>query len=169
MAKTAKQRFREALASAQKTSLRLLRAFPDDRAGWKPSEDANSVVQTAWPLVVGQDRLMMRALAPATGEDEPLAPPPGPPATLSAVVEAMEKAHAQVLAALDAIDDAALENETVKFFVAPKTMGAVGRLDLLYNALFDHVHHRGQLSTYLRLAGGKVPSIYGPSRDEPWR
>jgi uncharacterized damage-inducible protein DinB len=27
------------------------------------------------------------------------------------------------------------------------------------------VHHRGQLSTYLRPMGGKVPGIYGPSAD----
>ncbi len=32
--------------------------------------------------------------------------------------------------------------------------------------LFDQVHHRGQLSVYVRLAGGKVPSIYGPSADD---
>ena len=30
------------------------------------------------------------------------------------------------------------------------------------------VHHRGQFSVYLRMADGKVPSIYGPSADEPW-
>ena len=30
----------------------------------------------------------------------------------------------------------------------------------------DMIHHRGQLSVYVRLAGGKVPSIYGPSADE---
>jgi uncharacterized damage-inducible protein DinB len=38
---------------------------------------------------------------------------------------------------------------------------------LLWIALFDTVHHRGQLSTYLRPMGGKVPSIYGPSADAP--
>lgn len=32
--------------------------------------------------------------------------------------------------------------------------------------LFDQIHHRGQLSVYVRLAGGKVPSIYGPSADD---
>jgi uncharacterized damage-inducible protein DinB len=32
--------------------------------------------------------------------------------------------------------------------------------------LFDQVHHRGQLSVYVRMAGGKVPSIYGPSADD---
>jgi hypothetical protein len=33
--------------------------------------------------------------------------------------------------------------------------------------LFDIVHHRGQISTYLRPMGAKVPQIYGPSADEP--
>jgi uncharacterized damage-inducible protein DinB len=40
---------------------------------------------------------------------------------------------------------------------------------LLWTALFDGVHHRGQLSTYIRPMGGKVPSIYGPSGDAPAR
>jgi uncharacterized damage-inducible protein DinB len=30
------------------------------------------------------------------------------------------------------------------------------------------VHHRGQLSVYLRLLDIPVPSIYGPTADEPW-
>ena len=38
---------------------------------------------------------------------------------------------------------------------------------LLWIALFDLIHHRGQLSSYIRPMGGRVPSIYGPSGDEP--
>jgi uncharacterized damage-inducible protein DinB len=30
--------------------------------------------------------------------------------------------------------------------------------------LLDSIHHRGQLSVYVRMTGGKVPSIYGPVR-----
>jgi uncharacterized damage-inducible protein DinB len=37
--------------------------------------------------------------------------------------------------------------------------------DLLWFFFFDAIHHRGQLSTYIRPMGGKVPSIYGPSAD----
>jgi len=40
---------------------------------------------------------------------------------------------------------------------------------LIWLAFFDAVHHRGQLSVYIRPAGGLVPSIYGPSRDTPAR
>jgi uncharacterized damage-inducible protein DinB len=38
----------------------------------------------------------------------------------------------------------------------------------LHRARAPNRHHRGQLSVYLRLADGKVPSIYGPTADEPW-
>jgi uncharacterized damage-inducible protein DinB len=36
---------------------------------------------------------------------------------------------------------------------------------MAWGFLFDAIHHRGQLSTYLRAMGAKVPSIYGPSAD----
>jgi uncharacterized damage-inducible protein DinB len=38
---------------------------------------------------------------------------------------------------------------------------------MVWFTLFDLIHHRGQLSTYIRPMGGKVPSIYGPSADDP--
>lgn len=38
---------------------------------------------------------------------------------------------------------------------------------LAWSFLFDVVHHRGQISTYLRPMGSTVPQIYGPSADEP--
>ncbi|MDB5266377.1 MAG: DinB family protein [Parcubacteria group bacterium] len=37
---------------------------------------------------------------------------------------------------------------------------------MAWGLLFDLVHHRGQLSTYIRPMGGRVPSIYGPSGDD---
>jgi uncharacterized damage-inducible protein DinB len=39
--------------------------------------------------------------------------------------------------------------------------------ELLWYIFFDAIHHRGQLSTYIRPMGGQVPSIYGPSGDDP--
>ena len=38
---------------------------------------------------------------------------------------------------------------------------------MMWMNLLDAIHHRGQLSVYLRPMGGKVPSIYGPSGDDP--
>jgi uncharacterized damage-inducible protein DinB len=42
-------------------------------------------------------------------------------------------------------------------------MPAAGFVDM---AMRHSIHHRGQLSAYMRPMGGKVPSIYGPSADE---
>jgi uncharacterized damage-inducible protein DinB len=39
--------------------------------------------------------------------------------------------------------------------------------EVMWAELHDQIHHRGQFSVYLRLAGARVPSIYGPSADEP--
>jgi uncharacterized damage-inducible protein DinB len=49
-----------------------------------------------------------------------------------------------------------------------ETLLTMPRLAVLRSFLLNHgVHHRGQLSVYLRLREVKVPSIYGPSADEP--
>ena len=48
-------------------------------------------------------------------------------------------------------------------------MGDIPNIQFLWFILHDHIHHRGQFTVYQRMAGGKVPSIYGPSADEPWR
>jgi uncharacterized damage-inducible protein DinB len=66
-----------------------------------------------------------------------------------------------------ALDDDAM-NGPVKMPIGPKQIGEVRRGDALWMFLNDQIHHRGQLSVYVRMVGGCVPSIYGPSKDEPW-
>ena len=38
---------------------------------------------------------------------------------------------------------------------------------MAWSFLFDIVHHRGQITTYLRAMGSTVPQVYGPTADEP--
>lgn len=92
---------------------------------------------------------------------------PPPPEKLSDVIAALEKAQGEFRALIGSFSDAELR-DNVTFFVAPKTPGDWRRLDFAWFLLHDQIHHRGQFSIYLRMAGGKVPSIYGPSADEPW-
>jgi uncharacterized damage-inducible protein DinB len=49
-------------------------------------------------------------------------------------------------------------------------LGAFNFPAVLYLSFVNNhsIHHRGQLSVYLRPMGAKVPSIYGGSADEPW-
>ena len=57
---------------------------------------------------------------------------------------------------------------TVDFPTGPGTISAWPKIEFMYFMLRDQIHHRGQLSVYVKMAGGKVPAIYGPSGDEPW-
>jgi uncharacterized damage-inducible protein DinB len=56
-------------------------------------------------------------------------------------------------------------NRPVKFFSGGKQINETTTNEMLWGFLLDMIHHRGQLSTYIRPMGGKVPSIYGPSAD----
>jgi uncharacterized damage-inducible protein DinB len=72
------------------------------------------------------------------------------------------------MAEFEKMPDARL-GETVKFPAGKNQMADYPVGEFLWFMLLDSIHHRGQLSVYIRPAGGKVPSIYGPSGDEPWR
>lgn len=139
-----------------------LHAFPADMFEFKPHERSNTAHQLAWTFVI-EELLMLKALSnePVLGGGSP-----APPATWLKVLEAFDAGHVKVLAAAGKTDEASLK--PVTFFVAPKQMGDYPPVDFLWFMLCDQIHHRGQLSVYVRLAGGKVPSIYGPSADEPW-
>lgn len=110
---------------------------------------------------------MVKALTAGFDWSGPQEPLPPMPATIGEIADAAEHAHRKAVDAFVAADDSRLDG-TVQFFVGPKTLGDYPILEFLYFLLFDHVHHRGQLSVYLRIVG-EVPAIYGPSGDEPWR
>ena len=61
-----------------------------------------------------------------------------------------------------------LVSETVQFPAGPGKMADMPKMAFLWMMLCDQIHHRGQLSVYLRMSDAKVPAIYGPSLDEPW-
>jgi uncharacterized damage-inducible protein DinB len=95
-------------------------------------------------------------------------PAQAPPKDWSAIVTAFEQGHAHATQNLKNMSDDVFKS-TIVMLVGPGGATApIRRADALWMMLFDTVHHRGQFSVYLRAAGGKVPSIYGPSGDEPW-
>lgn len=161
-----KKHFLEALGREYERTLRLLRAFPADKADFKPHEKSSSARDVAYTLARGS-ALMTKALTTGFDWSKPGAPPPTPE-TMAEVVKAVETQYGQLVETATRMQEAELD-ETVQFFVAPKTLGDVTKMDFLWMVLFDHVHHRGQLSVYMRMLDAKVPSIYGPSADEPWR
>ena len=142
---------------------KVLHAYPADHAGLKPSERSSSAQQLATTFV-SEEKMMLRALKkePVLGGVADSAPK-----TWAEALERFDAQHQEMLRMLRDGSDDLLEGK-VPFFVAPKQMGEFRTSDFLWFMLSDQIHHRGQLTVYLRIAGGKVPSIYGPSGDEPW-
>ena len=78
-----------------------------------------------------------------------------------------KKSTAKLTDRLKKLDDAGWKRP-VLFLMGGKQINESTTNEMLWGFLHDMIHHRGQLSTYIRPMGGKVPSIYGPSADEPW-
>jgi uncharacterized damage-inducible protein DinB len=92
---------------------------------------------------------------------------PAAPASWEEVLDAFNATHDEIVAPLSDPRNGALDG-TATFFSGPKQTADFPTAGFLWFMLMDQVHHRGQLSVYVRMAGGKVPSIYGLSADEPW-
>ena len=144
------------------TTMRVLKAYPPEKASFKPHDTSMTALETAWMMAGMQldpDQIM--------ADEMKMEGPPPIPKTWQDLIAAYEKAHDQFVRKLRAIPDEAL-NGTTRVPVAKDRTEAYRRGDVLWYCLTALVHHRGQLSVYLRMVGGKVPSIYGPSGDEPW-
>ncbi|HKO16798.1 MAG TPA: DinB family protein [Gemmatimonadaceae bacterium] len=158
-----KQRFLDAFATEHARTMRVARAYPPDRLDLTPHERSQSARALLW-LFAGEQGLMARAL---TDWSKPYQRAPAPD-DLATILETIEQSYQRVVALLDEATDAQLQ-KTLQFPVGPQQLGDWRTIDFLWFMLYDQIHHRGQLSVYLRMAGGKVPGIYGPSADEPWR
>jgi uncharacterized damage-inducible protein DinB len=145
------------------TTLRVLRAFPDAESEMRPHPRAKNARELAWVFSLD----MMLASMAIKGELEITGEMPPAPETLGATIDSFDQASTEFLQLLADSSDEQLAS-TVQFPSGPGQMGEFPVPDFLWFALHDQIHHRGQFSVYLRMSGGKVPSIYGPSADEPW-
>jgi uncharacterized damage-inducible protein DinB len=143
--------------------VKVLKAVPQDRMDYRPDPKARTAQELAWVLAQ-EEAALVRLLDTGTVEwkDEK------PPARVDAIVAAYEASAAAVNDRLAKLDEAGWEKKA-KFLMSEGGAWEDGVREFLWGFLFDAIHHRGQLSTYLRPMGGKVPSIYGPSADDPGR
>ena len=159
-----KRHYLERFASELARTLRVLDAFPPGRDDFKPHERSGAAARLAHAFVKENGAVIRAARGEWTLQPS-VAPPP---ATVAEAREAYARDARELMEAVRDMPESRLD-ETVQFFTGPGTQGPMRIHDLLWYMLLDSVHHRGQLSVYVRMAGGKVPSIYGPSADEPWR
>ena len=81
------------------------------------------------------------------------------------ILDTYDRHHDSVTSRLRDLAASQWEKDIPFMFQGQEVMKASG-YENAWGFLFDLVHHRGQLSTYLRPMGSTVPAIYGPSADE---
>jgi uncharacterized damage-inducible protein DinB len=141
--------------------LRVLKAIPAERPDYRPDPKARTAAGLAW-LLAAEEAALISLLDTGTVEWKEEAPP----ADLGQIVAAYERNAAAVDERLRKLDDGGWQKQG-RFLMAGGPAWEDTIAAMVWGFLFDAVHHRGQLSTYLRPMGGKVPSIYGPSADDP--
>lgn len=160
----AKQQFLDSLAKEHATTLKVLRALPSGQAEFRPHPRSQSARDLAFTFVMEQ-QLITRALKNQLTMGGGMPPKPD---DFNAIVAQFSYDHKALADLIRRTPDEELYT-TVQFPIGPGQMGDWTKLAFLWFMLADQIHHRGQLSVYVRMAGGQVPSIYGPSGDEPWR
>lgn len=158
-----REHFLRRLGHEHKVTLKVMRAFPSHQASFQPHPRSQTAKKLMWTFVQEQ-ALAVAAVEGTLGMTTHMSSEPD---TVIEVIEAYETGVRDVMERLQEMPEAGL-GRTVKFFVGPGQMGDIPLMEFLWMMLMDSIHHRGQLSVYLRMAGGLVPSIYGPSADEPW-
>ena len=138
-----------------KTTAKVLGRIPEG-SDYRPDPKSRTAQQIAWQIVC-EEKMIIEALESGKAE---WAPPPLP-ATMKEVLEAYERQSAGMAERWQKLPDARWDG-TLEFFGGQRPASPMA-----WSFLFDIVHHRGQITTYLRPMGSTVPQIYGPSGDEP--
>lgn len=147
---------------------RTLERVPDNKTDWKPHEKSmplgylSTLVATlpGWiAMMINQEELDLR---PAGGKT--FSPPVH--STSKDLVAALDESVAKAREALANTNDEHLM-KTWRLLVGGKVVSEDPRHIFIRDAFGHLAHHRGQLTVYLRLNDAPVPSIYGPTADEP--
>lgn len=145
---------------------RLLERVPDGQFAWKPHEKSMTLGRLAEHLA--EMPHWCTATLTEKGVDAAKARPEGyqPPATRDAVLAMFDKNLAAARTALVGRADPELMVSWSLTFEG-REIFTMPRIAVLRGFVMNHmIHHRGQLSVYLRLQDVPLPSIYGPSADE---
>jgi len=127
---------------------------------YRPDPKSRTAGEIAW-LIVREEIVLAEGLD--NGKLEWVEVPT--PATVREVLATYDAHHDSLGTRLRNLYTAKWEARVPFMFQGQTVMNETG-FDNAWGFLLDIIHHRGQLSTYLRPMGSTVPSIYGPSADE---
>jgi uncharacterized damage-inducible protein DinB len=151
--------------SEMATTRRVLERIPEENLAWKPHQKSMTLGRLAGHVAelpgLGIGIVKYERFSQGIGKRTPLVA-----ASRQEALRAFEENVAATRAAVAAGSDAELMKPW-SLDVQGKTLFSLPRIAALSGFMLRHlVHHRGQLSVYLRLNNVPVPMIYGPSADE---
>ena len=136
----------------------VMDALPTDRLDYRPDPRSRSAAELVAHLAREQEMLTQMMNEGKIDYRDPV------PEDFGEMRALWKKSTRELRERLKNLDDDGW-NRPVKFFMNGKQINETSTHEMLWGFLLDMVHHRGQLSTYIRPMGGRVPSIYGPSAD----
>ena len=143
---------------------RVLERLSDDQLGWRPHDKS----RTAGGLgthIASIPTWACSVLDATSFDVTTLAPPPSPLASRTEMLQLFDESARKSRAIMDRTDAEYMAVWTLKR--GEHEVFSVPRLMAFRSFVLNHlIHHRGQLSVYLRLLNVSVPPIYGPSADE---
>ena len=147
---------------------RAIEQLPDGHEDWKPHEKSMPFGRLASTVAMMPGWFEMIVRDDSLDLNPPGGGPPRPPspATRAERLQAFDGAVDKARAAFKATNEAHLMKPW-KLMVAGNVVSEDPRHIVLRDTFMHLAHHRGQLTVYLRQLWAKVPSIYGPSADDP--
>jgi len=150
-----KELFTKFWTNESKTTAKVLSRIPEN-SDYRPDPKSRTAQEIAWQIV-NEEKMIVEAL-----ETSKVAWAPGAmPKSMKDVASEYERQSADIARRWAALPQEKWDG-SLEFFGHDRSASGMA-----WSFLFDIVHHRGQISTYLRPMGAKVPQIYGPSGDEP--
>jgi len=141
--------------------IKVLKALPQDHFNYRPHERSPSTAELVWILA-----LETKACCDLIDNGVMNWKPVPPPVDVNAILSAFQEYYAALDDRLNRMGDAGWQ-KSAQLLINDKLARETTVGEFLWYIFFDSIHHRGQLSTYIRPMGGQVPAIYGPSGDDP--
>ena len=149
----------ERLKAETPTFLKVLQALPADKLSYKPHERSASAEQIAW-MIASETKACVDVARDHRAEWKEVPAPP-----LKEMISQFDQAARELIDMVEKMTDGSWM-KAADFYYQGKVVSNQPAGQFIWFCLFDAIHHRGQLTAYLRPMGGKVPAIYGPSADE---
>jgi uncharacterized damage-inducible protein DinB len=151
------QQFKKEFATEMQTTLAVFKAITNDKLTNKPNDDIRSLQRLVWHITLTHGEMLGKAGLTINCPSEHAAPINNI-AEICKIYEASAQSVLQVVEQQWADDD--LQTELNMY-------GEQWTKATVLNVLTKHeIHHRGQLSVVMRLNNIKVPSIYGPAKED---